>query len=150
MPQITTIKGNNNLLIDFSTTPVILLACTDNFGNVWSELNVTLTASEPATPDQTIFLPQISTLYPSNTIINFTLNESIKGVTIYPYQDDLTKDLINGSAEKVFLMGDNSTLPVTSGSNNNWIVPQLLISGGRVPPSAPDSNLVKPEWIATT
>jgi hypothetical protein len=136
------------LVIDFSTTPVVLLTCTDNFGNVWSELNVTLTASEPPTPDQYILLPQISTLYPLNTIINFTLDGSMKGVTIKPCAD-LTQDLVNGSPEQVFLMGDNSTLPFTSGSNNNWIVPQLLVSGGRVPYSL-DSNLVKPEWIATT
>jgi hypothetical protein len=146
MSDITTIKGNNNLVIDFSTTPVVKLTCTDNFGNVWSELNVTLTASGLSTQDQTILLPQISTLYPLNTIINFTLDSSMGMATITPYSD-LTLDLINGSTENILLKGDNSTIPFTSISNNNWIVPQLLVSGGKLPLA--DGNLIKTEWITT-
>jgi hypothetical protein len=146
MALVTTIKGNNNLIIDFSTTPVVLLACTDNFGNVWSELNVTLTASGSISPSQTILLPQISTLYPLNTIINFTLDASMGMVQIDAYSD-LTDDLINGSAQNITLKGDNSTIPFTSGSNNNWIVPQLFVAGGRVP--LPDGNQIKTDWITT-
>ena len=146
MPIVTTLKGNNNLIIDFSTTPVVLLACTDNFGNVWSELNVTLTASGLTIPEQTILLPQISTLYPLNTIINFTLDSSMSIATIVPYSD-LTDDLINGSAQNIIFKGDNSTIPFTSGSNNNWIVPQLFVAGGRVP--LPDGNQIKTDWITT-
>jgi len=146
MPVTTIIKGNNNLVIDFTNTPLVLLTCTDNFGNVWSELNVRLiSTAETPLPNQTIFLPQISTLYPLNTIINFTLDDSMGMATITPYSD-LTYDLINGSTQNAIFKGDNSTIPFTSGSNNNWIVPQLLVSGQMN--ISPSGNAIKSDWIS--
>jgi len=127
MAEITTIKGNNNLVIDFFTTPAVLLTCTDNFGNVWSEINVTLSASE-RTERGFILLPQISTLYPSNTQINFSIDESLGACTFEPYRSrDVggEENSINGSTNPVTLQSNNSTLQFSSGSNNNWFVPAL-------------------------
>lgn len=120
MAEITTLKGNNNLIIDFFTTPVVLLTCTDNFGNVWSEINVTLMASD-RTERGFINLPQISSLYPSNTQINFTIESSLGACTFQPY----ISNSINGLERQVNLPSNNSTLQFSSGSNNNWFVPAL-------------------------
>jgi hypothetical protein len=130
MADTTTLKGNNNLVIDFAQTPVVALTCTDNFGNVWSEMNVTLMASE-FTERGFIRLPQISTLYPLTTQINFTIQNSLKLCSFEPYRSDyLGEDVntINGNLNPITLIADNSTIPFSSGLNNNWIVPQLLVS----------------------
>jgi hypothetical protein len=128
MAQITTIKGNNNLVIDFAQTPEVALTCTDNFGNVWSEMNVTLMASDRI-PQGNIFLPQISTLYPLTTQINFTMDSSLGVCVIEPYISRNVgekSNTINGLEDNIVLRSDNSTTPFSSGLNNNWFVPALF------------------------
>jgi hypothetical protein len=129
MPDTTIIKGNNNLVIDFTNTPIVALTCTDNFANVWSEINVTLMASG-IIDGAIIYLPQITTLYPLTTQINFTTEDSLISCSIIAYNDRFTRiyDSINGLQQTITLQGDNSTIPFSSGLNNNWFVPALFVS----------------------
>ena len=116
------IKGGSSfIVIDGSSTDTFYLTGLDANGKVLQFVNVQIDGGLTPQTDIGIFLPLISSV--NGRIVQFNINSNNYAGDVY--LNAQVGNFINGVAQVISQTNTNVVTTCTSGSTNNWILPDL-------------------------
>jgi hypothetical protein len=113
--------GSSFIVIDGSSTDTFYLTGLDANGKVLQSVNVQINGGLTPQTDIGIFLPLISSVGGRTVQFNINSNDYAGDV----YLNAQVGNFINGVAQVISQTNTNVVTTCTSGSKNNWILPDL-------------------------